>query len=203
MRISSLKTRKKFWSEHYMASCMGLSDPAPFKALDDWQDLFDGKSVLEVGPGAGRQTALAMPLANEYGVADIVPEVLALSLYADAWQHLLKSYTIPGNVEYDVAMCFYVLHHVTKREGAAFVQMLADAVRPGGVVLLNAPDDNMPVVDKPKSKREEGTRTTGWTNAEVVVRSCRSERGADEGPRCQQRGVRGNEGLRRTNRSQQ
>jgi 2-polyprenyl-3-methyl-5-hydroxy-6-metoxy-1,4-benzoquinol methylase len=168
MKISALKTRQKFWAKHFHKECLGDSDPTPYTALANWQDLFTGADVLEIGPGEGRQFDVVMPLAASYAVADINPVVLRQDLYADCERILLKSYTIAERESWDVAMAWYVLHHVTKAEGAAFIQMLADSVRPGGKVLLNAPDDALPAKFQPQKKRGAGTLTTGWKTAEVI-----------------------------------
>jgi len=166
MKITNLRARKAFWKSHY--SCMGLSPVMPYDGFG-WRQLVAKHDVLEVGPGGGRQFDLVAPIAASMAVADIVPEVLAMPRYADAQRYLLKQYSIPRREGYDVVMCSYVLHHVLKKEGPAFVQMLADVLRIGGTLLLNAPDDELPENDKPKNAREQGIRCTGWSNAELAV----------------------------------
>jgi len=175
MKLGNLKARIKFWSAHYGDT--GAGDPAPFMELSHWQDLFKGKDILELGPGAGRQAFVVMPLANEFGVADIVQDVLELPLYADCWQYLLTTYRIDNrdrDPSWDVAMAWDVIRYVPRKEGAAFIRMLAGALRTGGMVMFNAPGDvdhldaSEPAETLAKTSRKRGILPTGWTPTELM-----------------------------------
>jgi len=68
--------RIDFWDKHHVTSFQGTSHPLPITSIFMWQDLIKNKSVLEIGPGDGRQANQLCLLAKEYSVADISKLVL-------------------------------------------------------------------------------------------------------------------------------
>lgn len=119
-------------------------------AVDAQWDLDDatlaplaGKRALDVGCGAG---LLAEPLARlgaEVNAIDAAAESIAVARDHAARRGLAIDYRV-GGVEaaagetFDLVTCLEVVEHVA--DAAAFVRGLAEAVAPGGLLIMSTPN---------------------------------------------------------------
>lgn len=134
MPIDDLEARAKFWGELETHSYGGGSLPFPYKRFEN---LFLGKKVLEIGPGAGRQFHELFRVAASYSVADISQQVLDKEDYKKVPKHLITSYQMEHVGEFDIVHFWYVVHHVKPSELDEFAQFVSKHVKPGGYVLFN------------------------------------------------------------------
>lgn len=109
--------------------------PYPFAGLEH---LFDGKDVLEVGPGRGRQYEYLYNRAHTYSVCDISPVALQEPIfYSAASRLLLTSYEDDFGVQFDVVHFWYVLHHIKADELASFFAFIARHTK--DIAIFNTP----------------------------------------------------------------
>lgn len=135
MPIDDLEARAKFWGEMQPENFSGASLAFPFSGHED---LFEGKNVLEIGPGAGRQFEKLFPLAAKYSVADISKEVLDKEIYKEIPRHLITSYEAAlSKKKFDVVHFWYVVHHIKPSELEEFVEFVNRHVKVGGHILFN------------------------------------------------------------------
>lgn len=164
--IQDLSKRSNFWRDHHAVQCQGDSIARPFEALANYASLFRGRSVLEIGPGEGRQSVALRPLARSYAIADIVPAVLKLAVHEGTDRHLIRDYAKDDlGTRFDVVCFWYVLHHILRSEADAFLAFIMRHLKPGGVVLFNAPHANP--AHELADHEGNGLQTTPWTPAEV------------------------------------
>ncbi|MCC6676101.1 MAG: methyltransferase domain-containing protein [Phycisphaerales bacterium] len=164
--IQDLQHRAEFWAEHHRVPCQGDSIARPFVHVPGWRGLVTGRSVLEIGPGEGRQFAELRPLAASYAIADIVPKVLENVMYRHAGRHLITSYHADEFGErFDVICFWYVLHHVLRDEGSAFFEFIERHLAEGGDVIFNTPSASQSV--GVTQDGGNGTETTPWQPDEV------------------------------------
>ncbi len=165
--IEALTERSQFWTEHHIAKCQGNSIARPFEGLAEYPDVLIDKSVLEIGPGEGRQYRVTSRLAARYGIADISPTVLARDQYAEVDRFLISDYeTDDFGARFDVVCFWYVLHHVLMDEADAFFSFVKRHLEPGGVVLFNSPHANP--ATQLASGKGNGLQTTQWSVPSVI-----------------------------------
>jgi len=136
--MRNAEARLKHWSTGWTAKNQGDSPPTPFYK---YMDFFEGKDVLEVGPGEGRQYKSVLHLAKSYAVADISKEVLACPVF-DAVQskYLLKEPGQKLDTQFDLIHFWYVLHHIPSDELESFVNgFLLWNLKESGIVMFNTP----------------------------------------------------------------
>lgn len=146
MPIEDLEARAKFWGEMQPENFSGASLAFPFQGRES---LFEGKNVLEIGPGAGRQFEKLSKLANRYSVADISKEVLDKEIYEECPRYLITSYEMKlPKGKFDVVHFWYVVHHVKPSELEQFAEFVSKHVKAGGHVLFNTLSlEHMPTKD--------------------------------------------------------
>jgi 2-polyprenyl-3-methyl-5-hydroxy-6-metoxy-1,4-benzoquinol methylase len=135
MPIDDLEARARFWGGMKPENFSGASLAFPFSGHEN---LFEGKNVLEIGPGEGRQFKKLSELAARYSVADISREVLDKEIYDEVPRYLITSYEakLPKG-KFDVVHFWYVIHHVKPSELEQFVRFVSNHVKVGGHVLFN------------------------------------------------------------------
>lgn len=104
-------------------------------------DIFDGKGVLEIGPGNYRHAEEIMSRALSYSVADISLGILHKAPDATSERHQIESYGDDFGRHFDTIVFWYVIHHVLLEEVGSFIQFLWRHLNPGGHLLFNMPDD--------------------------------------------------------------
>jgi len=161
--IHQIEHRRSFWKDHHVERCQGDSVPRPYEAVPGYTDFFEGRRVLEIGPGEGRQYSHLRDLASAYHVADIVGEVLELPQFERAdGRHLIDRYdTRDLGERFDTITFWYVLHHVRLDEAGGFFGFLARHLAPGGALLFNAPHANPE--HEMAAGEGDGCATTPWT----------------------------------------
>jgi SAM-dependent methyltransferase len=113
---------------------MTTSLVCPFEEyLDDFKD----RSVLEIGPGDGRQFNIVYPLSSFYVVADISNCVLSNDLYQYIPRFNIVDYKFSFPYAFDVVHFWYVLHHVLKEELYDFFNFVFRHMENDGIALFN------------------------------------------------------------------
>lgn len=151
--------RIDFWNKHHITAFQGSSTPLPIASIPLWQDLIKNKSVLEIGPGDGRQTRQLYPLAKEYSVADISKLVLENFNFDN--KYLISNYNINFNTQFDIVLLFYVFHHVLPKELEKFIYFLTVHTKIKGKLCFNIPTCY--------GESAEGTNTTKYNLEEFKV----------------------------------
>jgi SAM-dependent methyltransferase len=113
--------------------------PYPFETAGV-QDIFNGKDVLEIGPGNGRQFEHVSRRSKSYCIADISKSALDEPVFKGASEKFLISdwEELLGRV-FDVIHFWYVLHHITQGEMRQFFLFVSNHLRDTGVVAFNTP----------------------------------------------------------------
>jgi SAM-dependent methyltransferase len=118
---------------------MTASLPYPFDPV--LTRIFDGKEVLEIGPGNGRQYDRLKGVVQSYCICDISPNALAEPAFADLdGKFLLTDWDQNLPKLFDVVHFWYVLHHVRHDEMQSFFRFVAKNLKPGGLVAFNSPE---------------------------------------------------------------
>ena len=137
--LENIVERADYW-QHHLSPYLDrhdLSDSIPYP-YDGMEHLFDGKDVLEVGPGRGRQYQRLKGRVRSYSVCDIV--ALDPDIFGGAdGRYVISSYSSDLGTEFDVVHFWYVLHHVRTDELADFFRFLARHLEYGGVAVFNTP----------------------------------------------------------------
>lgn len=185
--IECLTQRSQFWTEHHIAKCQGNSIARPFEAIPDYPDVLIDRTILEIGPGEGRQARVASRLGAVYAIADISPGVLGRAQYAGFGRFLITDYASDDfDARFDVVCFWYVLHHVLLDEADAFFGFVKRHMKPGGSAIFNAPHANP--ASQIAAGNGNGLQTTPWTIPhvlELVERHGLSVRfSADLAPNC-------------------
>lgn len=167
-----LDARTRFWDTRHVVQFQGDSPPLPCSNTEGWMELYRDKSVLEIGPGEGRQFKTLSSLAQSYSIADISQTVLDRREYVSvAKRFLIRSWVDVSNSvrkgEFDVISFWYVLHHVLKSEAADFFAFLRHATAADGFVHFNCPVDGQGGLASVEDG--DGTTTTPWLLDEVLV----------------------------------
>lgn len=134
----NLKSRIDFWSKKYLTECQGDTLVLP----DDWREYFAGRSVLEIGPGEGRQFSLISSVASKCDVADISTVVLQQPIYSNCSRFEIKGYDQEIGYLYDIITFWHVLHHILEDELDLFFHFVLHHLKlPGGRLYFNCPGD--------------------------------------------------------------
>jgi len=132
-----MKDRINWWNNNHAASRQGDSPPLPFVK---YVDMFKNKSLLEIGPGEGRQFDFVSLIAKEYSIADIAPVVLIHEKYNQCtYRILIDDYTNPNRTKVDAIHFWYMLHHVKRKEIPSFVNWLDNYLYDEGFLMFNTP----------------------------------------------------------------
>jgi SAM-dependent methyltransferase len=159
--LTHLGRRINFWNTNYFVENMSDSLPTPFM---DYLDDFKDKSVLEIGPGGGRQFMVAYSLSAFYAVADISEEVLSNPFYKKIPHFYIEDYSQRFLMTFDVVHFWYVLHHVLRKELDSFFGFVSRHLVEDGIALFNSAP-----LDYPKGGyKGDGISTTKFTLKEVV-----------------------------------
>jgi len=150
--------RLVFWANNFETVYQGDSLAIPWEG-----DPFAGKSVLEIGPGGGRQFIVASRKASRYAVADISKEAIDVDLYKDIKRYLIHDYNQDLRDRFEIIHFWYVLHHVKRSELGDFCKFIYRHLIPGGRAIFNTP-----VTDYPEAAYgDNGILTTRWNLEEV------------------------------------
>ena len=166
--IDDLELRRAHWDkpenraprdEHDLTDSL----PYPFEGVEH---LFDGKDVLEIGPGRGRQYERIKTAVQSYSVCDISPAALTEPVFADVTaRYLLSDYGKDFTDRFDVVHFWYVLHHVRLDELGNFFGFVARHLRTSGMALFNSPQ----VGDVLAYRPGDGLGTTLMDRATVMT----------------------------------
>jgi SAM-dependent methyltransferase len=106
-----------------------------------------GGTVLEIGPGAGRWSAVLAPRAERLVLVDVTPHVLELCrerLGDPPHVAYVRSHgsDLPGvaDASVDAVWSFDVFVHVAPLDQARYLEELARVLRPGGVAAIHHAD---------------------------------------------------------------
>ena len=166
--MKDLTKRSEFWNHHNIIYHQGNCQKDPFILTPNWQSLYQGKQVLEIGPGEGRQFKILLPLTSSYDIADISPDVVRNPIYKQTHkQSLLTSWDLSLNTMYDTICLWYVFHHVLKSEAAGLISFLSRHTKHGGFVHFNCPQI---VSHSGLSVNQDGNgrETTPWILKEIL-----------------------------------
>lgn len=134
--MKELPKRSAYWDQNYTR----FDSIHTTKMMEDNLELFRGSTVLEIGPGEGRQFIRVSHLAKSYAVADIAPFVLGMPVFAPTRRMLITDYaTNSWDWKFDVIHFWYLIHHVRLEELGDFFKFLHDHLADSGVVLFNYP----------------------------------------------------------------
>ena len=136
--LDDLALRANYWKDslapyqdrHDLAD----SIPYPYAGLEH---LFDGKDVLEIGPGRGRQYVNLRKRVDTYSLCDIVH--LDKVMYGEDQKYWITDYDIELSADFDVIHFWYVIHHIKLDELPKFFKFLWKHLRLGGIILFNTP----------------------------------------------------------------
>jgi SAM-dependent methyltransferase len=136
--LKNRKQREEFWGEqgHHRIGCQGRT---PLGVVDSLIEFAEGKSVLEIGPGQGRQFERVFPVSSEYHIADISDVVLQLPVYESVKKTKLLNYDQDLGEDFDVIHFWYVVHHVLTEEIGEFFSFIHRHLRLSGRAYFNYP----------------------------------------------------------------
>lgn len=160
--ITNLDKRRKVWDNPLArapyADRHDLTDSIPYPFEDvGIQSIFDGKDVLEMGPGRGRQYERLSDRTKSYCVADLSPVGLSEKVFANTDErYVLEDWKATLSRSFDVIHFWYVLHHVPLAEMQDFFSFVGTNLRQGGLVAFNCPTEEN-VTGKPEG---DGFSTT-------------------------------------------
>ena len=139
--IQDLKERADFWAEAVGAT----PDVYSVVFFDERKlKLFDGRNVLEVGPGDGAQYRRLKGICRSYAIADISAEVLLRPIFEGINTRLhIQHYDQDFKVRFDVIHFWRVIHHVLPDEVREFGGWLHRHLRPDGLLCFDLPDTGM------------------------------------------------------------
>jgi len=142
--ILDLEKRKRFWDKRESRGPKvehDLSDSLPYPFEPAIQTIFDGKNVLEIGPGNGRQYERLRHRVKSYCVADISASALSEPVFDTAdGRFLLETWERPVGRMFNVIHFWYVLHHIRLGEMRAFFAFVNKNLVNGGLVAFNNPE---------------------------------------------------------------
>ncbi len=163
--MKNLKRRISFWSSETRLNNFDSNwiSPKIIEVMDDLK-IFQGKNVLEIGPGVGRQFTLFKDLAKSYDLADISSDVLSHPRFLQNKRKVLTSWSDRLKVKYDIITFWFVIHHVRKDEIGAMIKFLHRHLRQDGLVIFNSPLYNR----NGRKDRSDGIHTTRWRESEVI-----------------------------------
>ncbi len=132
--------RVKFWNQKHVAVCQGQT----WFPEERMVQLCSGKSVLEIGPGDGRQLQKLIGGAKDYSIADICPAVVKKYVNLKyAYEIMSMDDLIIDDTDqiakFDVVHCWYVIHHILKWELARFFAFVCRHLARNGVFVFNYP----------------------------------------------------------------
>jgi SAM-dependent methyltransferase len=131
------------WGLHYLGGMRVVLDQLESHRFD---------SLIDVGCGDGRFLRELVgeypgvdPLGVDYSERSIA---MARAMNPDIDYEVRNVIEEPLDHEFDAATCVEVLEHVPPEDCDAFVATVADALAPGGRLVLTVPHSNKPVNDK-------------------------------------------------------
>ncbi len=163
--LTRIDERRAFWDEasRWERNCLAIQEP--YKSIPGWEGLICGKSVLEIGPGDGRQFLTLSALAGRYAIADISPRVLGHELYRNVPRYRIDGYdTFAAPELFHTITFWYVIHHVLVDEAPELMAAARRHLRPGGSLLFNAPDCALEA-EYLSERAGDGFKTTPWDRA--------------------------------------
>jgi SAM-dependent methyltransferase len=107
-----------------------------------------GKTVLEIGPGAGRWTEVLQPMARELIAVDISPKAIDLCRKKFAGARNARFYLTAGSSLECIADCtidavwsFDVFVHINQPETENYLSEIKRVLVPGGCAVIHHPKD--------------------------------------------------------------
>ncbi len=113
-------------------------------AIRDALRAFDPRGrVLEIAAGTGQWTGILADHATELVVTDASPEMLVLNAAkvgerAHVQRAVADAFSLPASHDFDVVLFGFFLSHVPPARFAAFWDVIAGALAPGGRVFFTA-----------------------------------------------------------------
>lgn len=138
MEIDNLEIRRSFWGDVIKTNPV-WDKASPTKYLDENRHLFKDKSVLEIGPGNGRQFYTIYPLTKAYVIADISRTVLENKLFEHIPKWQICEYNTWEHEKAEITHFWYVLHHVKLNELSAFFKFIHSTLIDEGIAFFNFP----------------------------------------------------------------
>lgn len=135
--IQNLKERLEFWNERHKIKYQGntIVDEEIIKRYAK------ESSVLEIGPGEGRQFKIAYPLSKQYTIIDISSKVIENPIYSKVHKILIENFNLQINKTFDFIHFWYLLHHIMKEEDSLFFSFITKHCNKDTIVAFNFSED--------------------------------------------------------------
>ncbi len=151
--MKDLDIRRDWWKTHHF-ECEQAETPTDL--LAQHISIFRNMSVLEIGPGEGRQKRLVDTITSRYSIADISPDVIERYKHIDSF--LISDYTEDFQKKFDIVHFWYVIHHVLAEEVERFIDLVNRHVKKDGLIMFNHPVKAVP--GQPDRFENNGLKTT-------------------------------------------
>lgn len=166
--INNLENRRERWGHPCAWGPIGrhdLTDSLPYPFEDAGiGEIFEGKDVLEIGPGAGRQFERLCGCTKSYYLCDICQSVLDQPLFAISnGKFLVEDWGQYLGQLFDVVHFWYVIHHIRQDELRNFFAFLSRHLRNGGRIAFNNPEP----INVQGDPAGDGCGTT-YTDPEII-----------------------------------
>lgn len=137
------------WGETYFDDYYGPNAPYPPVHVELISEVLAQtgiRRVLDAGCGPASMLRVLSPLLDRYGF-DLTPEMVTVAQSVLAEQSVPVDHIWAGSVvdpaafrgaPYDAAICIGVLPHIAATDDTRVLENLREAVRPGGVVVVEA-----------------------------------------------------------------
>jgi len=106
-------------------------------------EYFNGKDILEIGPGMGRQCNIVVSntQVKSYSIADITDHNFNDKIFSNFEKIIISppKYKGTNKKKYDVIHCWFVVHHVPPDELDCFLGFVARHLKRGGHFIFNFP----------------------------------------------------------------
>ena len=169
--MDNLEARVTLWNECHIVERQGASPQHPFTITPSWEEIYSEKTVLEIGPGEGRQTKELKKWSLNYYIADICQSALDKHDVTDKF--LLNGWDNDLGMKFDVICFWYVLHHITRMESGHFLKFLHRHLNPGGYIHFNYPHYDPSHKGLSAVEGGDGLKTTDWKTEIVRDIICR------------------------------
>ena len=136
--MKNLEEREAHWSKGYVTKMQGTSDKFPLSCIENYEKYIENKSILEIGPGEGRELNILKPLSKQYAIADI--SQTALDSHKEIKnKFLITKYSENFGFQFDTIVLFYVFHHILEEELNSFIEFLMRHLNSNGYICFNIP----------------------------------------------------------------
>ena len=152
--IKNIENRIDFWNERHKIKYQGNT----YYNENLIKKYSYNSTVLEIGPGEGRQFQIAYPCCKEYSIADISPNVLLSELYNKEKvknKYLIDRYEKFLDKYFEFIHFWYVLHHIKLEEDIDFFRFIRNCMNKYSILVFNFSENT-----KAKFVHNDGVKTT-------------------------------------------